>query len=447
MPKGTQTKEVKAWVTLPDGTRKRMSFYGRTPEEARAKAKEMERPVLATEFPAGSFGWWLVVKWSPLKAGLEDNTAQNYNLAANHLLGEMGRDPVSSIDATRLHLALTNLSNKKKKRGDGTLGASLVNRCRSIALEVMELAYESDACRHINPKRVRPLQETAKSVDVYSPKEMRRLLEYTKGSTCFAPVLFACFCGLTLNEARALRREDLTELGMLLVRHHMKPDGTRSKKMKTEYRSRVLPLPSGLLQEVRELARGGEWLCRARHGGLVYDGNVDRSLYPKMKRAGLRRLTMHELRHSFSAWLDENGCPRSVRLALMGQSRKAVQDRYNHATADAMREWLGKIWEASLEPWAEGEEPQEELPQPGPRNPARGERNGRSKLDWTKVEEIRVLIEEGETDWKIAKRYAVDPKAVRNIREGKTWVSRQASTESCRTGTTEEGDRVRLKIA
>ena len=106
-----------------------------------------------------------------------------------------------------------------------------------------------------------------------------------------------------------------------------------------------------------------------------------------MRRARLRVLTAHELRHSFSSWLDENGCPRSVRIALLGQSRKGVHDRYNHPTT--MREWLGKLWEASNAEEAEPRFVDYERAKAGRVSIPAGEKNGRAKLTAADVAAIR----------------------------------------------------------
>lgn len=436
MPKGKNTKEIKRWVTLPDGTSERRSFYGETREEAELKWRQTQTPALAVPnaFPQGTFAWWLVEKWKPLKDHLELSTRDNYQLAARHLVGELGLIPIKSIDATALTLALAKIARKHKKvvkkdedgkvravETEGTLSASVVNRCRSIALEVIELASESDACRRINPRRVARRKDPKKKIVPYTPKEMRRLLEVCEGTISYAPVLFGCFLGLTINEARALKDSDLKRDGTLEVHHHMKRRGERSTKMKNEYRVRELPLPPGLLEEVKKLCKGGGWLCKNTLGTLVDEGLIDRSMYPKMERAGLRRLTFHQLRHSFSSWLEDNGCPGTIRRKLMGQSTEEVQYLYNHPTEIKKREWLGKLWDASLEPWEEGEEPVPHVPERGPRKAASGSSNGRAILSEDQVRLIRRRLVDGEEMAAIARDYGVDESTVRLIREGKTW--------------------------
>lgn len=46
---------------------------------------------------------------------------------------------------------------------------------------------------------------------------------------------------------------------------------------------------------------------------------------------------------------------------------------------------------------------------------------GAAKLDWGKVEEIRKLIDQGNSNTSIAKTYNVSEVAIRNIKLGKSW--------------------------
>lgn len=48
-----------------------------------------------------------------------------------------------------------------------------------------------------------------------------------------------------------------------------------------------------------------------------------------------------------------------------------------------------------------------------------GEQNGRAKLDWAKVRDIRLRI--GSSARQLAREYLVDPKCIRMILAGKTW--------------------------
>lgn len=145
--------------------------------------------------------------------------------------------------------------------------------------------------------------------------------------------------------------------------------------------------------------------------------NYYRALANACTRIGLPVTTPHEFRHSFSTWLDENGCPRSVRLALLGQSRRAVQDRYNHASPEAMREWLGKFYSAAQLPVTRELAPKR--PQLGTQTPSAGESNGRATLKVEDVKQIRARAAEGPSV--LAREFGVDRRTISKIINRETW--------------------------
>lgn len=369
-------KEIKKTVTV-DGKTFRKSFYGETLDLAYRAYLQFINPPLQTEVnepPPGSFGWILKNKWAPLKSHQRRNTRLNLQHASRHILAELAYERIEDVDATRLVQALDAIAAKetcrnpnakpKVKRIDGELvkvepvfiykplSASLINRCRLVALDVNELASElyPDKVRRINPKRVPKREEDTKTVEVYSPQEMRRLLEASRGTIAHVPVLLYGFLGEALNEALGHDCRDLTAEGVLELTHQAERDGERTVKLKSKYRRRSFPLPDGLLEELQPFTFSGGRLVKNGLGQPLKMDAVDRALFAAQSRAGLRRLTCHELRHSFSSWMDENGCPESVRLRLMGQSAKKVKDRYNHPTSEALKLWLTRFWMASFDP-------------------------------------------------------------------------------------------------
>jgi integrase len=437
-------KEYKGWVTLPDGSRARKSFYGATLEDAKRRWRETVNPPLKVDVPEGTFVWFYLNKLIPLKGHLRGSSRSFIHDAARHVLPEIGHMKMTDIDFVVIIDMLNRIAAKQVCRNpsakgkpvrmaDGSIGrlapeyrykplsASTVNKCRRLALEVNDVASELDpAVRRINPRRIPVRKETAASIDVYSPPEMKRLLDAAEGTVGYVPVLLYAFLGLRLREGAGLLASDLDSAGVLhVVRQTAKDDDWETvEELKTDYSERHLPLPPGLLEKLNPHRFGGGRLMKNSLKNPMDVDGIDRALNAAMKKARLRRLTPHQLRHSFSSWLEENGCPRSVRLTLMGQSRAAVPDRYNHATPAALRRWLGMLWDASLE--AEEEPRVEEAPRiERPR--ALGESNGRSVLNEEAVRDIRRRIANRETLESIAAIHGVSRRVISKIRDGEAW--------------------------
>ena len=82
-------------------------------------------------------------------------------------------------------------------------------------------------------------------------------------------------------------------------------------------------------------------------GGYLRD-NITRDLRPLYAASGVPYAAQHGLRHAFATGAELLGMPRSVRMAIMGQSvTHEIGDLYVHPTPVNVRDWLTK-WENSL---------------------------------------------------------------------------------------------------
>jgi hypothetical protein len=383
-----------------------------------------------------------------MKGHLRKNSKESIHDAARHLLPEVGHlKMVGQFDAAILCSALAAIAAKKTCRNPGAkaklvregewgyeeppvhsfrhLSASTVNKCRRLGLEVNEVAAELDPrVRPINWKRVPVRDEEAVEIDPYTPHEMRRLLQAAEGTVAHMPVLMYAFLGLRLREGAGLLAADLDESGVLHVVRQVDNDNDNetTTALKTRYSKRDLPLPKVIAEELRRASIGGGRIMKNTLGRPMAVDGIDRALFAAMRRAGLRRLTVHQLRHSFSSWLEESGCPRSIRLRLMGQSRKAVQDRYNHASEQGLTNWLQALWDASLKPAEEnGSTVETPVIDKSPKSKTVGSGHGRSMLDEAAVVGIRRRLEEGDAVATVAKDHGLDRGTIRAIRDRRTW--------------------------
>jgi integrase len=433
-------KEVKRPVPNPLNPEETIlkSFYGRSHQEAERKWQECINPALKLDIPEGTLAWYVLHRYSPLKSHLGDKTIRKIRVASGHLLSEIGHLQVSAIGAPELCRALEAIAAKEtcrnpnikdpKNRVYRRLGASTVNQCRQLALECNELASEEDMkVRRINRRRVPVRDEQPLDVDVYAPAEMRMIIEATKGTSWYLPTLIYCTLGLRLSEALGTLKEDITPQGVYRVLRQDDGQGGTTTKLKTKYSRRDIPLPADLLEELRPHTFGDGRLCTnsardPKTGKLLQHpigtSNYRRGMATICRRIGIRWLGPHKFRHSFSSWLDNNGCPRAVRLEIMGQSRKAVMDRYNHASTEKMRSEIQRLYEAIQTDPLERELAPAAKITPENRNPAAGTKNGRSVLSEQDVLAIRASPQ---TPTELGKAYNVDRTTIKAIKERRTW--------------------------
>lgn len=68
-----------------------------------------------------------------------------------------------------------------------------------------------------------------------------------------------------------------------------------------------------------------------------------RPLARACKKAGVEKLTVRQLRHTFATWLARSGVAREIRQRLMGHSTREVHDRYTHYDVESLRPYAEVI--------------------------------------------------------------------------------------------------------
>jgi integrase len=151
------------------------------------------------------------------------------------------------------------------------------------------------------------------------------------------PLLFCEFVlGMRSSEARSITLDMLGEETLLVP-------GTKTKAA-----HRTLALSPGISEVLHEYAsKQTRYLCANSQGGFLRD-NITRDLRPLYAASDVPYAAQHGLRHAFATGAELLGMPRSVRMAIMGQSvTHEIGDLYVHPTPVNIRDWLTK-WETSI---------------------------------------------------------------------------------------------------
>ncbi|GEM_PF-6558330 len=410
----------------------RKSFYYHPGEKhlAEAAAQDYLRTLLVAPKSEsgpreGTVDWYLVHRYAPLKADAKHNTRRAIQLASDHLSDHAGHLLAKDFKAPELAKVLAKVGKS----------ASLRNQVRLVALEINDLAAEEDPeVRLISRRRVKPAKQRAPKVQVQTPRECLAVALSVPEQYRPAALFMAAF-GLRGGEAVAPLWSDVTPLGSLMVVRQEDDEGGAKEELKSENAVREIPIPKAmatLLAELREgqrtkgLGKPSDPISATRNGTPVSENNSRRAVQAartRLEMPAYKGRPQHIFRHSLATWLDTNGCPEGVRLALLGQSRDAVKDRYVHASTADMLPWLERWWTA-----ATGAEPKERVWRGGTRTPSAGEKNGRAKMTQAKADAMREdLKKPGATLKTVAETYGISERQARDIREGKVWISEKVA--------------------
>lgn len=189
-------------------------------------------------------------------------------------------------------------------------------------------------------------QEDGKKQNILTPTEINALLAATDDR--YKPLLMtAILTGLRQSELLGLKWGDIDFHGKQLYVQRSLSRGELAKT-KTTSSCRTVPLSDVLIRELKK------WKLRCpkhpegkfdlvfpnRDGKPEHPDNLRRRVfYPSLRRAGLRRIRFHDLRHNFASLLIAQNVNVKVISVLMGHSSiKVTLDVYGHLLPNATEE-------------------------------------------------------------------------------------------------------------
>ena len=283
-----------------------------------------------------------------------------------HLLPELGDRLINQIDVATIERLRDKLAEPEPFSGARPLAPQTVNKVLTTATAVFKLAVRRRCITHnpaLDAERLRRAVpdmtpgsmlderhsegEAVREEDVLSTDEVRRLLAEAEPGYYRTLFLTATLTGARSGELLGLSWDDIDlgagkisirrSLSWAKVRGDFGEPSFRFNPPKTAAGYRTLPAPPELVAALRS------WkiTCPPSEHNLVFPGatgkpahrsNVLRSgLYPALRRAKLRRVDIHSLRHGFASALIERGAPVTEVQYLLGHSKPDVTLRvYSH---------------------------------------------------------------------------------------------------------------------
>ena len=153
--------------------------------------------------------------------------------------------------------------------------------------------------------------------------------------------------GLRRGEVLALRWRDIDWSNRLVnVRHTLYKGELQTPKSRGSRRS--IPMTDQVHTILAELRRqpaalGAEHVFVSESGTPLDPGNLRRALTATLKRANMRKIRYHDLRHTFASHLAMAGVPIRTIQELMGHETLDMTLKYAHLTEGHQREAMDKL--------------------------------------------------------------------------------------------------------
>jgi integrase len=239
-----------------------------------------------------------------------------------------------------------------------TVGARTAGKC--IGLLSMMFRY---ALRHrwmtYNPcDGIRKPKITNRRVDrseILSPSEIRALLAHADGRWKVM-LSVAVYCGLRSGEIRGLQWGDIEwATRRLWVRRAADARGRKLQLPKTSAGVRSVGIPDHLIAELKHWklaspANDLDLVFPTGAGRIENASNfLNRGLAPALRRAGIRRIDIHSLRHAYASLMIEAGVNLKRLQIFMGHSSfRVTMDTYAHLVPDVRDDAVNRLAEIVL---------------------------------------------------------------------------------------------------
>jgi integrase len=206
-------------------------------------------------------------------------------------------------------------------------------------------------------------QEVEEQINPLTREELALFLETMQVRVPEHHPFFLCLArtGMRLGEALALQWVDIDWRGGFIEvrRNYVYGKITRPKSGK----NRRVDMSQQLAETLRHLltqrkaeklegkwAELPEWVFCNTKGGLLHSNNLRRRVfYPCLEKAGLRRVRIHDLRHTFASLLIQQGESLAyVRDQLGHHSIQITVDTYGHLVPGGNRAAVDRLDDATI---------------------------------------------------------------------------------------------------
>lgn len=357
---GTWCSQITIGRDPKAGKEKRVTFYGKTRQEAADKLNKALNDVKQGTFVEPTkltVGEWLDTWLEDYKKlELRLTSWERYKgLSDNHIKPAIGSIVLKDLRPQHLQ----QLYNEKVKEG---LAPATIRKIHNVIHAALNQALKNQLVVR-NVSEATTLPSTGKrEVGSLTPEEMDYFLNVVAEDRLSAAFVCLLGTGLRRGELLALTWQDvdLAE-GVIHVRRGLvrtKEKGLIFREPKTVKSRRSIPLPDDVVASLKahKVRQNQEKLLLGlayQDSGLVFCSevgtpieprNFNRKFYQLREKAGIEGVNLHSLRHTYATRLLEAGESLKVVQELLGHSKIAMTaDIYSHVSPELKREAVAKL--------------------------------------------------------------------------------------------------------
>lgn len=345
---------------LPDGKPYWGYIYGLTYAEVKEISirKKAELGIYNLNKRDVTFGELAEIWLSSIRQGIKESTYSHYQYTLYHYLFPVFRNfRVSTLDESILEQGLLEVispttSNRK------TLGATMSKECLALVRRICKYAWHLHLLRPMEISLKLP-QKKARSITPLTTAEQKRLQTFLLASPTPRKVgiLLGIQSGLRIGEICGLQWGDFNLSAGTVTVHRTVTRiscGNGHTKIvvqspKTHYSEREIPLPKSLicvLMQLRKKFSKKTWFLSETEKKPVEPRCYRKSIQCYLKRASVRLVHPHVLRHTFATTCLQAGCDIKTLSELLGHADASITlKRYVHSDMNRRKKEIKRIFQ------------------------------------------------------------------------------------------------------
>lgn len=301
------------------------------------------------------FDYWIEIKKKTVRPNTVRNYTERYNRNIKPVIGKMLLTDVKPLHCQKIFLDMA----------DEGYRTTTIYQSRIALYNMLEFAKENDVIRY-NPCKKSVKSDMGKPSDkkeALTISEQKMFLEGTTGQSYENQYRFVLQTGLRTGELVALqwrnvdfKKKTLTIDRSMEYRYTVGEWRIGEPKSKSGYRT--IPLTEEAIRILKDQKEKNkkikvipmefaEYIFLCRKGTPIKNSTYDTSLFKICDKVGMKRFSMHVLRHTFATRCIEAGMKPKTLQMLLGHSNIGItMNLYVHTTEEEKQKEIELVAEA-----------------------------------------------------------------------------------------------------